>query len=95
MDFSTKDLKKLADTCRKAGISTFKGFGVEFTLGAVPHKARRESKAHLSTFEQEVLKSQQTPVKAVSEPIKTDTLTEMDLLFWSAGNGQPEEESST
>lgn len=33
-----KDLKRLAKACREAGIRTFKGNGIEFTLDDLPVK---------------------------------------------------------
>ena len=89
-----KELKALAKACREAGITTFEGVGVKFTLGPAPIKVRKRFKEAaeevLSDFEKAV-KEAQTPVKAASEPIKTDTPTENELLFWSVTD---EEEAS-
>jgi hypothetical protein len=74
--FDPKELKKLAEACRKAGISSFKGYGVEFTLSEAipPKKARKRSqKASTSLYD------------GLPDDIKSELPTEEELLFYSAG----------
>lgn len=69
-----KFLKKLVDTCRKTGIKTFKGYGIEFTLSeATP----------VSTYKKN--KKSQTNSDTSSNNILTEGLSEEELLFWSTG----------
>ena len=70
-----KRLKKLAETCRKAGIKHFKSDEFEFTLGDLPLKTPRRSRA---------------PANVSPDYIATDAMTPADLLMWSsAPNGIP------
>lgn len=77
----SKSLKKLADACRKAGILEFKGFGVEFKLGALPHKPLKVTAAPKakSPFE-EAVKAAQAEAK---DEVEAETPTEEELMFWS------------
>jgi hypothetical protein len=92
-----KALKKLAETCRKAGITSFKGFGVEFTLGDIPPtkvvNRRTKQTEPLSTFESAVKRyqSEQPAMIRIDEEKQADTPSEEDMLFWSVG---PEQEAS-
>lgn len=73
---SPKELKKIAEACRKAGIKHFKGEGFEFTLTEdAPVKKVKQS--HL-------LSSKATTDIAFS----SDTLEGDELLFWSTGVGE-------
>jgi len=80
MSFDAKALKKLADACRKAGITHFKNEHMEFTLSPEPpasnYKKRKASK-------------ETEPV--VDSAFKSDTLTEEALLLWSVAD--PNDES--
>lgn len=66
-----KLLKKLADACRKAGISSFKGHGIEFTLGDAPQPKVAKS-------------TPKTNHDDGKDPVSDDPSPE-ELLFWSAG----------
>ena len=69
-----KELKKLADACRKAGIKHFKSNDFEFTLTddiPVSNYKKRKVAAEVSA-----------PAPSIFE---TDTLTEEQLLNWSSG----------
>jgi len=68
--FDAKALKRLADTCRKAGISNFKGYGVEFTLSdyIAPPKNSAISSQMDSPFEAE------------------GALSDEDLMLWSTND---------
>lgn len=69
---SPKELKKLADTCRKAGIKHFKSTEFEFTLtDDMPVKPGKRPS---------------TPID--NKPFQSDSLTEEELLFWSVGAGE-------
>ncbi len=74
-----KQLKKLADACRKAGIKQFKGGGFEFTLTddapePSPYKQAKAAKT-----------MHQGPETPESDPVLSDE----EMLFWSAGGGVP------
>lgn len=86
MDYpDIKALKKLAKACREAGIHTFKGAGIEFTL---THEAptplpRGQKRNH-------------APVNAANEvPFAhpEDSPSNDAILFWSAGEPQAGETS--
>lgn len=66
-----KQLKQLADTCRKSGIKTFKGFGMEFTL---------TDEAPVSTY-----KRKAADVADTSNELADESLSPEALLFWSTG----------
>lgn len=71
MDY--KELKKLADTCRKAGIKYFKNAEMEFTLsdeGPISNYKRKQAKP---AAEESV----------VADTLKDTQLTEDQLLFYS------------
>lgn len=72
MSIDTKELKKLADACRKAGIKHFKNAEVEFTLS--------------DDLPQSNYKKKQVNAPATGpDQITGDSLTEQELLFWSTG----------
>lgn len=80
-----KQLKKFADTCRKAGIKSFKNAEFEFTLA---------EEAPMSTYKKrvQVVKEQTTPIEeSESEPL---SLTEEELLYWSLTEEPSEKLSS-
>ena len=70
-----KELKKLADACRKAGIRTFKNNEVEFTLSD-DHVLRSVTKRS-----RDVAKNVDN--SAIDDAFKADTLTEEQMLFYS------------
>lgn len=79
-----KALKKLAAACRKAGIKSFKGHGVEFTLtdedpAPKVHKNSRPEPSY----------------ESVAAEFQADTLTEEQLLMWSTGASPDETEASS
>lgn len=86
---NAKDLKKLADACRKAGISHFKQGDLEFTL---------TSETPVSTYKKAQkanLLSPETKVDAIDNNFQSDELTEDQLLFWSApSNDEMSEDTS-
>lgn len=80
-----KQLKKFADTCRKAGIKSFKNAEFEFILA---------EEAPMSTYKKrvQVVKEQATPIEeSESEPL---SLTEEELLYWSLTEEPSEKLSS-
>lgn len=79
MSMTAKELKKLVKACRQAGIKTYKGDGVEFTLSdeAPSPPIRRSAK-----------NSQSSTSITVDKDFETDALTEEQLLFYSATGGQ-------
>lgn len=87
-NMTPEGLIALAAACRKAGITSFKGHGVEFTLGEAPKKATRRRKGPEAPTMQvqgpnglETVPAPQTK----SEEIPTDSPTMEELMFWSAG----------
>lgn len=62
-----KLLKKLADSCRKAGIKEFEGYGFKFTLSDVLPEKKSSKITQLNT----------------NDDFETDSLTEEQLLNWS------------
>lgn len=73
MSVDLKNLKKLANACRKAGITYFKSADFEFSLDASPQKIQtRRSKVNAGE-----LKEDEAP--------KSDSLSPEELLFWSTG----------
>lgn len=73
MSFDPKALKKLADACRKAGITHFKNAEFEFTLspdGPVSNYKKRKAKVQESSI--------------IDENFQSDQLTDEQLLMWSA-----------
>lgn len=74
-----KELKKLATSCRKLGISHYKCAEFEFTLTPEsPLKVDKKAKKLNQDSFQNALDQ---------EILSTDTLTQDQLLFWSAGDG--------
>lgn len=72
---SPKELKKLADMCRKAGIKHFKNDQVEFTLAdEVPESTYKKAK-----------KTEQNQAPAVPD-YETDALSREELLLWSVSD---------
>ena len=73
-----KQLKKLADACRKAGIKHFKNAEFEFTLS--------DDTAPISNYKRKkVAEAPSTADSPANKPFVTDSLTEDELLFWSTG----------
>lgn len=69
-----KELKKLADACRKAGIKHFKNGDYEFTLNEdAPLSNYKKSKAKSEPLSNDVA-------------FQSDTLTPEQLLLWSVGD---------
>lgn len=75
-----KELKKLADTCRKSGISFFKNSEIEFTLSDVRPPVARKPRGK---------KASQPQVFENEETQQEENISENELLFWSSG-GSPE-----
>lgn len=79
---SIKDLDKLMILCRKRGIKTFKLDNIEFVLADVEYtEARPKSKTSVEL---------QPLTNTDSLNIQTDSLTEEQMLMWSAqGHEEP------
>lgn len=68
---SAKEIAKLAAACRKAGIQTFKGGGIEFTLSdSLP--APKTPKKVMAAMQE-----------AASAPVESEELSYDQLLSWS------------
>lgn len=72
---SPKQLKKLADACRKAGIKSYKDADCEFTLTEDAPTKKVKQSHNLSS----IAKS--------DAAFSSDTLEGDSLLFWSTGVG--------
>ena len=72
-----KELKKLSDACRKAGIKSFKCAEFEFTL---------TEDAPVSNYKRRQRKTGELTEPVLDTTFKSDTLTESQLLFWSTEN---------
>lgn len=82
MSLDIKSLKKLAAACRKAGIKSFKSADFEFVLtDDAPAVFKRSGKKLPNISE------------SASINIQSDSLSEEELLFWSSGVSQENEES--
>lgn len=82
---SPKELTKLANACRKAGIKTFKCGDVEFTLTDEALEApRKQTPKTVQNLDEMV---------GANDPFQTDAPTPEQLLYWSVGiNEQAGEE---
>jgi len=80
---SAKEIAKLATACRKAGISTFKGGGIEFTLTDTMPPSK-QSKKQL-----------QASPSSSNDTIETDEPGYEALLHWSVTPRDDEEEDRT
>lgn len=84
---SAKDLKKLADSCRKAGIKHFKSGDLEFTLS---------DEAPVSNYKKANKMATPKPASAddgIDPNFTSDDLTQEQLLMWSVGATTEEQES--
>lgn len=73
MSINPKELKALADACRKAGIKHFKNSDLEFTLtDEAPQSKYKAKKA-----------SKSDSVASGNLDVESDMLSQEDLLFWS------------
>lgn len=77
-----KDLDKVIQLCRKRGVDTIKIDGIEVQLGMAPIKEDSTKQATRS------VPSQTFAPGGITEDTKipADTLTEEELLFWSASD---------
>lgn len=88
---SLKELTKVIQACRKMGVQSIKIDNVEFHLGEKPQPIRRQSKAskvQIDTTSSSVYVpggiDENTKIIAESAAIDTDSLTQDQLLFYSA-----------
>lgn len=84
---SLKDLQKVIALCRKMGVEGIKIGDIELSMGAAPRTNR--NLRTVEDFPESSLKIPQfSPVQSVSDTvadvIKTDGLTDDQLLFYSA-----------
>lgn len=71
-----KQLHALAKACRKAGITSFKGHGIEFTLTDSAPTTRNKAST----------KRAAQPKDLGENVVETDELSQDALLFWSTGD---------
>lgn len=76
-NFDVKQLKELAEACRKAGIQTFKGFGIEFTLD--PNAPGPKPRGRAAQKNAQSVQSSNVPSNDT-----WDSLTDDQKLFYSA-----------
>lgn len=74
-----KDLKALVKLCRQTGIEAIKVDGLEIALGPTPTIIKRSKAPRASQYIQD------GEVGPIDTP---DTLTDEQMLFWSAEGGQ-------
>jgi len=74
---NAKELKKLAEACRKAGIKAFKGYGIEFTLS---------DEAPVSNYKKRAPEANKSVIGHSNNPFESDTLTDDQLLMWSVSD---------
>lgn len=80
---SAKDLKRLAAACRKAGIRTFKGEGIEITLtDDAPETKRRGRRAAAAASAPTSSLDPASQAALVEDPNRP---SEEAMLFWSVG----------
>jgi hypothetical protein len=90
-----KDLEKVVRLCRKLGVEAFECGNIKFNLGPAPKaKAKRYNVA--ADIPEAALKIPQfTPAETETQtdnPIKTDELSEDELLFYSAVDATQEQQ---
>jgi hypothetical protein len=78
---SAKEIAKLAAACRKAGITTFKGGGIEFTLSEKAPETKAAKKAELT--------GESNPAAPKSEELSYE-----QLLGWSITGLEEAEEKA-
>jgi hypothetical protein len=97
-----KDLTKLIALCRKTGVASIKMEGIELVLGTEPIKYARKAEKSAQIDYQQAFDpgpvptplpwAKEFPEAGLPAPqiehIPTDTLSEEDLLFYSAGGNQ-------
>lgn len=73
MSFDAKALKKIADACRKAGITHYKCADFELTISpdAPPSNYKKRQAV-------------KDPSPVIDDTFKSDALTEEQLLLWSS-----------
>lgn len=71
-------IKKLAAVCRKAGISSFEGYGVKLELSA-------DATPTTSAAKSSKTKKKTVTLATPDGDIETDAPTEDELLYWSVG----------
>lgn len=82
----SKTLKKLADSCRKAGIKHFKSGDIEFTLTDDPPVS--------AYMRSRPIKAPASSVDVIDVNYQSNELTEEQLLFWSTGNAEQSEDNN-
>lgn len=88
-----KDLQRVISLCRKQGVAIIKIDGMELHLGPTPFKPSNSPTIDTTSFPEASIKipTFNGPIADVS-PIKTEELTEDQLLFYSAqGHEQVEQ----
>ncbi len=78
-----KALKKLAAACRAAGITSFKGDGIEFTLSTeAPVKINSKGKIVAA------------PKDLGPNEVESDELSAEALMYWSVGGDENSQENA-
>lgn len=88
---SLKDLQKVIQACRKLGVQSIKIDNVEFHLGDLPHKSNLRKFTNISGLIEPIVSpytpggiDENTKIIAENSAIKTDALTDEQLLYYSA-----------
>lgn len=89
---SLKELNKLIALCRKTGVQSIKIDGIEMHLGAMPTKAIVRQ-IDTNVFPEESIKvPMYNPGNTSEDKIEEETLTEEQLLYYSARPETPEQD---
>ena len=96
-----KDLEALIKLCRKYNLEAFEIGDIRFSLGASPVKQQKIKELPELTFPEVNIKvpafngiTNPEVLKAVEEQIKTDGLTDEQLLFYSSADRIEEEKTN-
>lgn len=87
---SLKDLEKLVKLCRKLGIDAVEIGDLKFNLGQPPQTIRKNQIVQSMFSDADIKIPKYNPVVSDSTPdiIKTDELTQEQLLFYSSDSEQ-------
>ncbi len=88
-----KQLQKLIALCRKTGVEAIEIDGIKMNIGPAPKATRKQTPVEYDIPEASIKIPQYNPVvkEVVADVIKTDGLTDEELLFYSASGQMTEE----
>lgn len=97
-----KDLEKLIKLCRRLGVDAIEADNVKLNLGKLPQKSKMrdiasdipEANVQIPEFNGKIEETAVELVDANGETIKTDSLTDEQLLFYSVTGEQSTAEAN-